>query len=64
MPSEMSLLKAAILFDFARIAVRDWATVSAMPPSTYIEPSFQHLRTRIARGFVCFKYVGGYIQHW
>lgn len=33
MPSEMSFPgPVGVLFDLARMAVRDWATVSAMPP--------------------------------
>lgn len=32
MPSEMSLPRERLRRDLARIAVRDWATVSAMPP--------------------------------
>ena len=35
MPSDMSFERAAKRFERRRMAVRDWATVSAMPPRTW-----------------------------
>lgn len=47
MPSDISLLKAWFLRDLARMAVRDWATVSAMPPRICSTHCIQLIRTRV-----------------
>lgn len=50
MPSEISFpLFVKARFDFERMAVRDWATVSAMPPRTY---DAQHCRPNKIKGCI------------
>lgn len=50
MPSEISLpLFVKLRFDLERIAVRDWATVSAMPPRTCSTSPTQYYNSNKAK---------------
>ena len=60
MPSEMSLpLFVKVRFDFDRMAVRDWATVSAMPPRTYDTYPAQHCALKVITRFAACSGKGG-----